>query len=63
MTQIEEEEFKQKIIETILPIARNMTETQIKSIIDMVEKENPQLPDGFGVMLYEQLIINKYKNN
>ena len=38
MTLEEEQEFRQKVIETILPHAINMTEDQIRNIIQTVEK-------------------------
>lgn len=60
MTLEEEKEFRQTIVDTILPLAMNMTEDQIKSIIKNVEKDNKSLPKGFGAMLFEQIIINKY---
>jgi len=60
MTLEEEKEFRQKVIETILPLATNMTEDQIRSIILAVEKDNPNLPDGFGTMLFQQIIVYKY---
>ena len=43
MTLDEEKELRQKITDTILPLAANMTEEQIKSIILSVEKENPEI--------------------
>ena len=60
MTLEEEQEFRQKVIETILPHAVNMTENQIRNIIQNVEKENDNLPNGFGAMLFQQLIVYKY---
>lgn len=60
MTTEEIQQFKQKIMETIIPLAINMTEEQIKNIIDSVERENPNLPNGFGAMLFEQIIVHKY---
>ena len=60
MTTEEIQQFKQKIMETIIPLAINMTEEQIKNIIDSVERENPNLPNGFGAMLLEQIIVHKY---
>jgi len=60
MTLEEEKEFKQKIQETIIPLAVNMTEEQIKNIIQTVEKANENLPRGFGSMLFEQIMIHKY---
>jgi hypothetical protein len=59
MTKEEEKEFKEKIIETIMPIATNMTENQIRTIIQNVEQGNEDLPSGFGAMLFEQIFINK----
>lgn len=61
MTIEEQTEFKEKIKELIMPYAMNMTEEQIKNIISIVVKENSELPKGFGAMLYEQIILNKYK--
>ena len=55
----EEKEFKEKIVETIMPIAINMTENQIRTIIQNVEKTNEDLPAGFAAMLFEQIFINK----
>jgi hypothetical protein len=60
MTLEEEKEFRQKVIETILPLAMNMTEDQIRNIISAVEKDNPSLPEGFGGMLFQQIIVYKY---
>lgn len=60
MTIEEEQEFRNKIKETILPIALNMTEDQIRNIISSVEKSNENLPKGFGAMLFEQIIVHKY---
>ena len=60
MTQEEIQEFKEAIANTIMPLAQNMTEEQIKIIIDSVTKDNPELPRGFGNMVYEQLLIIKY---
>ena len=60
MTLEEEQEFRQKVIETILPHAINMTEDQIRNIIQTVEKNNNDLPDGFGAMLFQQVIVHKY---
>lgn len=60
MTTEEELEFRNKIKETILPMAINMTEDQIRNIILSVEKSNENLPKGFGAMLFEQIIVHKY---
>ncbi|MGB5792245.1 hypothetical protein [Poseidonibacter sp.] len=59
MTTEEEIEFKKKISETIIPIAINMTEDKIRDILEIVQKDNPQLPEGFANMLLEQIIIKK----
>ncbi|MCT7908243.1 hypothetical protein N5915_01580 [Arcobacter lacus] len=60
MTIEEQQIFFDKIKETILPIAINMQDEQIKKIIETVEKSNDELPNGFGAMLFEQIIIHKY---
>ena len=60
MTIEEEKELRQKITDTILPLAMNMTEDQIRNIILSVEKSNENLPKGFGAMLFEQIIVHKY---
>ena len=60
MTQEEIKEFKDTIAKTIIPVVQNMTEEQIRNIIDLVEKEHKDLPEGFGNMLYEQILIMKY---
>jgi hypothetical protein len=60
MTLEEEKEFRQKVIETIIPVASNMTENQIRNIIQNVEKSNEDLPAGFGAMLFQQIIVYKY---
>lgn len=60
MTQEEIQEFKETIARTIIPIVQNMTEEQIKNIITVVESEHKDLPEGFGNMLYEQILIMKY---
>lgn len=62
MTQEEETLFREKIKETILPLAVNMTEEQIKNIITSIEKANENLPRGFGSMIFEQIMIQKYNN-
>lgn len=63
MTLEEEQTFRDKVAQTIMPVAINMTEDQIRTIIQAVEKENPQLPDGFGQMLFEQIMVNKYNQH
>ncbi len=60
MTIEEEEIFIDKIKETLLPIVIYMKEEEIKKIILSVEEHNENLPEGFGDMLFEQLIILKY---
>ena len=60
MTLEEEKELRQKITDTILPLAANMTEDQIRNIILAVEKDNKEIQEGFGAMLFEQIMIQKY---
>ena len=60
MTLEEEKELRQKITDTILPLAMNMTEDQIRNIISTVEKENSEITQGFGAMLFEQIMVQKY---
>ena len=59
MTFEEEKELRQKITDTILPLAANMTEDQIRSIIMAVEKDNSEIQSGFGAMLFEQIMVQK----
>lgn len=61
MTKEEEQIFLDKVKETILPLAMSMSEDQIKNIILTAEKDNPNLPEGFGAMLFEKVIV--YKQN
>ena len=60
MTIEEEQIFIDKIKETLLPIVIYMKEEEIKKLILSVEEQNENLPEGFGDMLFEQLIILKY---
>ncbi len=60
MTIEEEKELRQKITDTILPLAMNMTEDQIRNIISTVEKENSEILRGFGAMIFEQIMVQKY---
>ncbi|TLP35888.1 hypothetical protein [Arcobacter arenosus] len=60
MTQEEIQEFKETIAKNIMPLVQNMTEEQIKNTIMNVEKNNPDLPKGFGNMLFEQIMILKF---
>ncbi|QKF59376.1 hypothetical protein ACN2EN_06485 [Aliarcobacter lanthieri] len=60
MTNEEELIFIDKIKETILPIAIYLNDEEIRKIIEEVEKSNDTLPEGFGNMLFEQIIILKY---
>ena len=60
MTIEEEQIFIDRIKETLLPIVIYMKEEEIKKIILSVEEQNENLPEGFGDMLFEQLIILKY---
>ena len=59
MTLLEEKELRQKITDTILPLAMNMTEDKIRTIILAVEKDNKDLQEGFGAMLFEQIMVQK----
>ena len=54
MTLEEEQEFRRKVIETILPHAINMTEDQIRNIIQTVEKNKT-----IYQMVLEQCSFNK----
>ncbi len=60
MTLEEENALRQKIADTILPLAMNMTEHQIRSAIIAVEKDTKDLQEGFGAMLFEQIMVQKY---
>jgi len=60
MTLEEEKELRQKITDSILPLAMNMTEDQIRTIIFSVEKDNTDIQPGFGAMLFEQVMVQKY---
>jgi hypothetical protein len=61
MTLEEEKELRQKITDSILPLAVNMTEDQIRNIIMAVEKDNSEIIQaGFGAMLFEQIMVQKY---
>lgn len=60
MTNEEIDQFKLEIYKTIIPHVMNMQEEKIVEIIKLVEKENPTLPQGFGNMLYEQILYMKY---
>ena len=60
MTIKEEQIFIDKIKETLLPIVIYMKEEEIKKIILSVEEQNENLPEVFGDILFEQLIILKY---
>jgi len=57
MTTEEITQFQNTIKDTIVPIAQNMTETQIQDIIQNV----PEVDDKFKNMLFEQIIIIKNK--
>ncbi|PLY11347.1 MAG: hypothetical protein ACNI28_00295 [Arcobacter sp.] len=59
MTNEEIQQFKDKIRETIMPMAENMKDEEIKDLIKHVEKENPDLPEGFSNMLFEQITMMK----
>ena len=59
MTKQEEQEFRDKVIETIFPLVNNMTEDTIRQIMISVEKDNPDLPKGFSDLLFI-VFINHY---
>lgn len=61
MTNEEIDQFKLEIYNNIIPHVINMPEEKIVEIIKMVEKDNPDLPKGFGNMLYEQILVIKYR--
>ncbi len=61
MTTEEITSFTEEIKKTILPHAKNMKDIQIKDIITLVEEQNKDLPEGFGNMLFEEILILKYK--
>lgn len=61
MTNEEITEFKNEILKTIMPHAKNMNIKKIKEIITFVEKQNKDLPKGFSDMLFEQILIQKHK--
>ncbi len=60
MTNEEIDQFKLEIYKNIIPHVVNLPEEKIVSIIKMVEEQNPDLPKGFGNMLYEQILVMKY---
>jgi hypothetical protein len=60
MTKQEEQEFRDKVTQTIFPLVNNMTEDQIKQIMISVENDNPELPTGFADMLFQQIMVYKY---
>jgi len=60
MTNEEIQEFKNKIEETIMPVAKDMKDEDIKDLINHIEKENPDLPAGFANMLFEQVMMMKH---
>jgi len=60
MTKQEEQEFRDKVTETIFPLVNYMTEDKIKQIMISVENDNPDLPTGFADMLFQQIMVYKY---
>ncbi len=58
MTTEEITQFQNTIIDTILPLAKNMNVAQIDEII----KNVPDIDDKFKNMLFEQILIIKHKN-
>lgn len=64
MTKEEEVQFIQAVRDSIMPYAQNMTETQIKALIESVEQQNQNLPFGFGSMLFDEIMkIKKGENS
>lgn len=64
MIKEEEVQFIQAVIDNIMPYAQNMTETQIKALIESVEQQNHNLPFGFGNMLFDEIMkIKKGENS
>lgn len=59
MTNEEIEVFKNTIAETILPHVLNLSDNEIKKIIEEVSKTNNQIPENFGSMLYTQVLLAK----
>ena len=57
MTTEEIKQFQDTIKETILPLAKNMTNLQVEEII----KNVPQIDDKFKNMLLEQILVIKHK--
>ena len=57
MTLEEEKEFRQKVIQTVLPLAINMTEDQIRSIIQNVEKSNEDFIIDGDIIIEEEMKI------
>jgi len=58
--QEEEKELRQKKEVFVEDFQENMTEDQIRSIIMSVEKDNNEIQPGFGAMLFEQIMVQKY---
>lgn len=56
MTTEEEVQFIQAVRDSIMPHAQNMTESQIRNLIQSVEQQNPNLPFGFGEMLFKEVM-------
>ncbi|QKF82102.1 hypothetical protein [Halarcobacter ebronensis] len=63
MTKEEITQFKKTIANSIIPVVKSMTNAQIKEIITIVEREHKELPEGFGNMLYEQIMMMKHSKN
>ncbi|RXJ70183.1 hypothetical protein CRV08_01050 [Halarcobacter ebronensis] len=63
MTKEEIAQFKKTIANSIIPVVKSMTNAQIKEIITIVEREHKELPEGFGNMLYEQIMMMKHSKN
>lgn len=61
MTKEEIIKFKDEILKTITPHTKYMNNKKIKEIIELVQKQNQDLPKGFADMLFEQILMNKHK--
>lgn len=59
MNKEEIEQFKQTIEETILPHVLNISNEKVAELVYMIQNQNPDLPEGFGSMLLEQLLVMK----
>jgi hypothetical protein len=61
MTSEEIIQFKHTIQETILPHVINLSNEKVAEMVSIIQNQNPELPQGFGSMLLEQLLQMKEK--